>query len=247
MEKNHPVHLRLRVLLALTACALLAPACARRVGIPGTGPQAAKPAVTVLFANPRLLEGGWKTGPKNKSTTITATKLSDAVTFRFRCVELVGGKLAKFRFIVDKKAIIAPMTEGSSVLIRGKEIWVEQVGTNTFAFTTWQAVQSDPQEFDVGTWQTLGKGASVLAAALDKDQWFVLSFNLPGGGGCTDGGMVVTIDGKAVKNRAGDAALTFLPGSSLIGKGKIVSVRIAGKCPTGKRLTGTIKVAKVAP
>lgn len=190
-----------------------------------------------------LYHGGWKTSGSIKLTTITAVPLEKSKVFRISCTELVDANILEFRLLVDGKTIIAPLNEGGSVFIQGKSVFIEQMDDGVNFLATWEAVQEKPLDFEQSTWVVYPKNDSQsLLAAFEEEQEFVLSINLKSNG-CSDGRMTVFIDGNAVTDKDGNT-IEFLEGSSVIGKGKIVSVLVSGTCTQNNKFYGSIKIHK---
>lgn len=196
----------------------------------------------MAFAD-HLFLGGWKTSNEQKLTAITAKPLELSKVFRISCTELIDADVVQFRFYVDGKTIIAPLNEGGSVFIQGKSIFIEQIEEGINFLAKWEVVQETPLAFEKAIWVVYPQeGIQSLVAAFEEEQDFVLSINLKSNG-CSDGRMVVVIDGQEVKDNKGNV-IQFLEGSSVIGKGKIVSVVVTGTCSPKNKFYGDIKIHK---
>lgn len=190
-----------------------------------------------------LFHGGWKTSDSTTLTTITSTPLEVSKVFRISCTELVDSDILEFKFHVDGKTIIASLNEGGSVFIQGRSVSIEQVGAGANFLATWEAVQENLIEFEQSTWVVYPQNNShTLIAVFEKEQDFVLSINLESNG-CTNGKMTIFVDGNVVTDKDGKK-IEFLEGSSIIGKGKIVSVIVSGSCTQKNKFYGNIKIQK---
>lgn len=190
-----------------------------------------------------LFIGGWKTSDSTSLTTITGYPLEKSKTFRISCTELVDADVVQFRFYVDGKTIITPLNEGGSVFIQGKSIFIEQVDNGVNYLATWEVVQEEELEFERAVWVVYPQeGTQSLVASFEEDQEFVLSLNRTSNG-CTNGKMTVIIDGQPVKDYQ-NKTINFLEGSSIIGKGKNVSVVVTGTCADKSKFYGEIKLHK---
>jgi hypothetical protein len=190
-----------------------------------------------------LFMGGWKTNDSSSITAITAYPLEKSKTFHISCTELVDSDFLKFRFYVDGKTIIAPLNEGGSVFIQGKSIFVEQLESSNNFIATWQAVQEEELQFTRAAWVVNPQeGNQSLVASFEDDQEFVISFDRTSPG-CSNGKMTVVIDGQTIKDHK-NKIITFLEGSSVIGKGKNVSVIVSGTCTKNNKFHGEIKLHK---
>lgn len=191
----------------------------------------------------QLYSGGWKTSDHNSFTTLTAVPLEQPKVFRISCTELVDSNYVNFRVHVDGKQILTPMTEGSSILVEGRSVFLEQISPGVNISAVWNVVQEPSLEFVQATWSIFPQDrAEALVCAFDEEQEFVLGFNRESQG-CRSGLFTVTIDGNAVMDLSG-ATLRFLEGSSFIGRGKIVSVHASGQCDNHNSFRGSIKIGK---
>nr|WP_290697835.1 hypothetical protein [Halomonas sp. UBA3074] len=190
-----------------------------------------------------LFHGGWKTSGNTTFTTITAIPLEKSKVFRISCVELVDDDFLEFRLHIDGKVILAPLNEGGSIFVQGKSVSIEQVGNGVNSLATWEIVQEEQLEFEQSIWVVYPQGGSQsLIAAFESEQEFVLGINLKNNG-CSSGKMTVFIDGSPVADKDGNS-IEFLEGSSIIGKGKIISVVVRGLCTKNNKFYGNIKIQK---
>jgi hypothetical protein len=190
-----------------------------------------------------LFQGGWKTTSIQKLTTITGTVLAEPRVFKINCVELADTDAVKFNFLVDGERIEALFFEGSYVFIEGKSVLIEQLNNGVNFSATWEVVQRQQEEFERTNWFAYPSlDEDVLIASFVKPQEFVLSFNAKSDG-CSNGSLIVKIDGVPVKDYAGNN-LSFVEGASIIGFGKKVTVQIQGNCTQRKGFVGSLKIAK---
>lgn len=190
-----------------------------------------------------MYSGGWKTSDGHKFTTLTATPLDEPKVFRITCTEMVDAQYVDFKIQVDGKQIIAHLNEGGSIFVEGKEIHIEQTTSGVNILATWEVVQEQLIEFERATWTSFPQdGGESLICAFENEQEFVLSIN-SSSAGCRNGLMSVVIDGSAVKDLSGNL-LQLIEGSSVIGKGKIVSIMVSGHCDNHNPFRGEVKIRK---
>lgn len=190
-----------------------------------------------------MYSGGWKTSDSHKLTSLTATPLTESKVFRITCTEMVDAQYVDFKIQVDGKQTIAHLNEGGSIFVEGKEIHIEQVTAGVNILATWEAVQEQIIEFEQANWTAFPQdGGESLVCAFEDEQEFVLSIN-SSSTGCRNGLMSVIIDDSAVEDLSGNL-LQILEGSSIIGKGKIVSIRVTGDCDNHNPFRGEVKIRK---
>jgi hypothetical protein len=191
----------------------------------------------------KMYSGGWKTSDSHKLTSLTAIPLDESKMFRITCTEMVDAQYVDFKIQVDGKQIIAHLNEGGSIFVEGKEIHIEQTTAGVNILATWEVVQEQTIEFERANWTAFPQdGGESLVCAFENVQEFVLSIN-SASTGCRDGLMSIVIDGTAIENLSGNL-LQLLEGSSIIGKGKIVSIRVSGNCDNYNPFRGEVKIRK---
>ncbi len=193
--------------------------------------------------NVHFLQGGWKTTEKLNLTRITAMPLSEKHLFRLDCTELVDSENTKFKFYVDGSEIEGMLYEGGSLFLEGKEIQIEQTGSGTNILATWECVQELQNDFYSSTWNAFPQDSDeILLAAFSQDTDFVVEFNRTNTN-CSEGKMTLIIDGNIIKDISGKT-LQFLEGSSIIGNGKHIKIKVTGYCSNNAHFSGRIKIQK---
>jgi hypothetical protein len=206
------------------------------------------------MANNELFIGGWRTSQEYKQTTITAQPLDDPKVFRLKIVELVDSNPVQFKISADdKEPFTTPLLfEGGAVFVEGTTIFIEQVSGGAIGLATWEVVQEPPVDYELAKWSAPPMAdREVLVCSLIKDQQFVLSFNLHSkdkfdadtAALCWNGLMRVKVDGQFVEDSTGEPRI-FLEGSSIIGKGRQVSIVVTGECSSTEMFKGSIKLRK---
>ena len=190
-----------------------------------------------------MYSGGWKTSDAHKLTALTATPLSESKVFRVSCTELVDSQYVDFKIIADDKQITANLNEGGAIFVEGKEVYIEQTSTGENFLATWDVVQENLVEFERAAWTAFPQdGGESLIFAFNNEQDFVLSINRTSTG-CRNGVMSIRIDEKQVKDSSGNI-LQLLEGSSIIGNGKTVSIKVSGSCENNSPFRGEVKIRK---
>ncbi len=189
-------------------------------------------------------EGGWRTNAAHPQTRITY-EAQLPHTFLIRCTELVDGSTAKYVVTADGKTFVFPLLEGSSMVVEGKDIHIEQThGDAVGTPVTWTAIQQNPTEAIGIQWTARSGQGLTTVLALNNAQEFVIQFN-QGFPDCPNATMQVFIDGKVVVDKNG-GSLRFVEGSSLLAYGSIVAVSADADCVGGSRLSGSIKLKRDA-
>lgn len=190
-----------------------------------------------------LFQGIWQTTERTKVIPLTANPLKASKVFRLYNVEMVDSVIQKFKIYVDNKAIVAPFFEGSSIFVEGKSIEIEQLGKGASMLAQWEVVREKKIQFERAVWVANPRVSQpTLIAAFIKETEFVVTLNRTSTG-CSNGQMIVSIDGNSVKSRA-SKVVKFEQGSSLIGSGKIVFALVTGQCKANNLFYGTIKISK---
>jgi hypothetical protein len=182
-----------------------------------------KAQVTEFFA------GGWNTATANRFTRITVSPGLVQQVYRLDCTMMGDSDIMQFNVIADGVLIPVSFYEGSTVLVEAKDIAIQQVTPGTFIGGSWKLVQKPAITSVSIPWAGYPKlNKDILVASLKTEQEFVLSIN-QSSSNCTATSMTVLIDGIVVKDNA-NQPLVFAPGSSIYGKGKVVTLRPIGNC-----------------
>lgn len=145
---------------------------------------------------------------------------------------------------IDSKPYISTMNKGCSYFIQGKSIYLEQVdATHASISGQWEIIQEPHAEYEESVW-TVHPGTENhnILAIFEEETDFVLFFKKTPE--CNNGKMTISIDGRMVKDFKGEL-LSFLSGSSIMGKGKNISVSITGECSPGQGFRGGLKIRKI--
>jgi len=156
---------------------------------------------------------------------------------------MADSQYVDFKILVDGKQIIASLNEGGSIFVEGKGVQIEQVTTGANILATWEVIQEETIEFEQENWTVFPQhGNESLICAFEKEQDFVISINVVSTG-CRNGLMSVIIDGSVIENLSGNP-FQLLEGSSIIERGKIVSIVVTGNCDNYDPFRGDVKIRK---
>jgi hypothetical protein len=189
-------------------------------------------ATVAVFAKaqvPEFFIGGWNTATANRFTRITVSPNLVQQVYRLECTMMSDTDIVQFNVIAD--GVLQPVSfyEGSVVLIEAKDIALQQVTPGAFFSGNWKLVQKPAIAAVSIPWAGYAKlNKDILVASLKTEQEFVLSLNQTSSN-CTATSMTVFIDGVVVKDNA-NLPLVFAPGSSIYGRGKLITLRPTGNC-----------------
>lgn len=193
-------------------------------------------------AQSKLYKGGWKVSDSQTFTRITAQPLDSARIFRLSNIEIVDGNVAQFRVNADGTSQIIVVEEGGSVFVEAQSVSVTQRRSGTYAQGIWEIVNDSTPHTSL-SWKFFPQTNSrITVASFKQDRTFVVSLN-SSTIGCSNGTMVVFVDGEPVKDDRG-RTLNLLAGSSIIGTGKVVEIKASGTCSTGDGFMGSLSFAR---
>ena len=146
---------------------------------------------------------------------------------------------------IDGKALSGPLQRGGEILATGKQFKISQYPTEeTKANGTWSLVDISKIDTIQIYWSISAQSGQnrAIVATLSEAQDFVIDFyDLTG---CSAGFMSVKVDSFYMDAEQGSdkGKIRFLPGSSVIGRGKMVELIMEGKCEGEQNLTGSFKL-----
>lgn len=193
---------------------------------------------------PEFFQGVWNTSNTAKFTRLTVSPNLTNQVYRIDCSTVINdADILQFNIYVDGVVQTVSFYEGSSVLVEGKDIALQQVNPGAAATGIWRVVQKPAIAPVTANWVGYSKlNKDILVASLKTEQEFILhiSHDLAN---CTASttGMNVYIDGVPVKDR-NNVMLTFAAGNSMYGKGKVITIRPLGICTGNNVIAGTIKL-----
>lgn len=185
--------------------------------------------------------GGWKIGENTTYTRITATSNLEVKKYLIWNTILVDNNTLEFDVIADGVILPAKMFEGGYAIVEAKEIFIRQATPGQFILGAWKIIQNGSTGFFRTQWAGYPSiNKDILVTDLKTEQEFVLSINRSTVD-CQNTSFSVYIDGNAVKD-SNNNTLIFYAGSSIIGKGKKVVIRVNGTCGNSTPVTGDIKL-----
>ncbi len=178
---------------------------------------------------PDFFIGGWNTSTTNRFTRITVSPNLVQQVYRLECTMMSDTDIIQFNVIADGVVLPVSFYEASVVLVEAKDIAIQQVTPGAFVSGNWRLVQKPAVTAVSIPWAGYARlNREILVASLKTEQEFVLSINASSSN-CTATTMTVFVDGVLVKDNAGQP-LIFAPGSSIYGRGKLITLRPAGNC-----------------
>lgn len=146
---------------------------------------------------------------------------------------------------IDGQALSGPLQRGGEILATGKQFKIsQQPGEQTKANGTWELVDISKIDNIKISWSISAQSGNnrAIVAALSEAQDFVIDFHDLTG--CSAGFMSVKVDNLYMDAEQGSdkGKIRFLPGSSVIGRGKTVELIMEGNCEGEQNLTGSFKL-----
>ncbi|WDO14357.1 hypothetical protein MH928_06585 [Flavobacterium sp. WW92] len=192
------------------------------------------------YSQNTLNAGGWSTSGPGSYTRITATNNLDQKVYSIQNTIHMDDAILEFEIIVDGVTIPTKIYEGGVVAVEGKSIFIRQTKPGKQIKGNWKTIQQPETAATVIPWvgyPSLNK--EILVASLKTEQEFIIEIH--GSLDCNDAAFQVFIDNVPVKDSSNNT-LTFWNGSSLIGKGKLVVVKVSGSCTGSKIISGYLKL-----
>jgi hypothetical protein len=180
---------------------------------------------------PHLYSGGWSTLNAEGYTTITATGNLTPHVYRITAPQGPETDALQFAIYVDGQPLPVPLFQGGSAVVQGSRIAMLQRAGGASVPGSWTVLQEPQVPVEQINW--IGYPSidrEILVASLKTEQEFVLTLTRGGGTQCKQTTMTVTIDGTPVRATNGQP-MVFHDGASVLGKGKVVTVRVGGTCP----------------
>lgn len=149
----------------------------------------------------------------------------------------------QFKITVDGTVIEAMFQEGSSVVVEGKEIAIQQLTHGTMVKGTWAIIQQPEKSAITIPWNYYTSLSNdLLVSSLKMEQEFLLSINYHTPQ-CSNTSFTVMIDGQPVIDE-NNTILKFFEGSTIYGKGKYITIRATGTCNKNTPIAGDLKLIK---
>lgn len=191
-----------------------------------------------------FFSGEWSLSDTNRQAAITSTPLDKSRFFRISCTDISTRPYQTIRCFVNNKPYTIPLCKESSFIIQGKSVFLEQdESTSGTIRGFWEVIQEPQIEFEEALWAVHPETEmhNILATS-EEDIEFVLHFfkNQE----CINGCMNIIIDDRQVKDLKGKL-ITYLPGNSIIGKGKTISVAVSGSCSSEGSFKGSLTIRKI--
>lgn len=195
---------------------------------------------TFSYSQNTLNAGGWSTSGPGSYTRITATHNLDQKVYSIQNTIHMDDAILEFDIIADGVTIPTKMFEGGFVAVEAKSIFIRQTKPGKQIKGSWKTIQQPETAATVIPWMGYASlNKDILVASLKTEQEFIIEIH--GSLDCNDAAFQVFIDNVPVKDGSNNT-LTFWNGSSLIGKGKLVVVRVSGSCTGAKPITGYLKL-----
>lgn len=196
--------------------------------------------VTITYSQNTLNVGGWSTSGPGSFTRITATNNLDPKVYSIQNTIMMDEAILEFEIVADGLTIPAKLYEGGCVAVEGKNIFIRQTKPGRMIKGGWKIIQQPEIGAIVIPWvgyPSLNK--EILVANLKTEQEFIIEVHEVFD--CSDATFQVIIDNIPIKDNNNNI-LTFWSGSSLIGKGKTVVVKVNGSCTGSKTVSGYLKL-----
>ena len=169
---------------------------------------------------------------------------SPAHMFYLHCQGNADGQIAKFSITAHDDNPATPdiphvprLVEEGGAFVFANAISIRQVIRGRVSRCMWRVMQKESDILHTN-WSITSRSAGALLGAFDKPYGFRIQFDYDVAA-CRGKTMVIDIDGKPISRRNGQPR-RFSPGSSYRGRGKTVSVRMLGNCPSGITYTGSV-------
>ena len=187
--------------------------------------------------------GGWKTNDRKNQTTLTLTPLNKEELFKIKSTLHFDDDLLKYKIWKNRQEIPSSLHEGGSTIVEARSIDIEQQGKGLNILSSWEFIDQKEIHFFETYWSyTPTRNALGIVANFEEIKEFILSFNAADV--TSDNGLMsVIVDGKPVKDETGKT-LKFLQNSSVIGKGKSISIYIEKTNSIQKRFYGSLRIKK---
>ncbi|MCM4155993.1 hypothetical protein [Gramella sp. AN32] len=190
-----------------------------------------------------LSSGGWRTSVDNPFTRITVSNNLETNIYKIECTTLVDAPILQFKITVDGTVVQAIFQEGSYVVVEGKMITIQQLTPGIMVKGTWAIIQQPETSAITIPWNYYTSLSNdLLVATLKVEQEFLLSINYSTLN-CSNTSFTVFIDGLPVKDENNNI-LKFLEGSTIYGKGKLITIRATGTCNNNTPIGGDLKLSK---
>jgi hypothetical protein len=196
----------------------------------------------IAQTTPQLYSGRWTTWNSERYTLITATANLAQHVYRITAPGGLAPDTLRFAIYVDGQPLPSPLIQGGSAVVQGSRIAILQTSGGASTPGSWTVLQESSVPIEQIVWVGYpGLAQDVLLAAFKTEQEFVLTLDNT----CTAANFTVSIDGVPVRNTH-NQPMVFHRESSILGKGKLVTVRMGGSCPSGTEpARGSFRIRQV--
>jgi len=171
-------------------------------------------------------QGGWKTSNTHTRTTITPVSVSLKKRFHVESIGYQDGVHLKYRVIVDNKIMIPEFGEGSSVIVEGRSVELEQLNDGNNFHAVWKSLDEDEEPLDIMTWSIVPRyGNDAFLTHFTEENEFILELGHINWGD-NNAYMRISVDGEYLTDNKTGVPWEFLQGTSVIAKGKTISVSV---------------------
>jgi hypothetical protein len=202
-------------------------------------------AVSLKALHAQILSTGfWSTNNTNGYTKITVSNNLDNKVYQIESTYSQDNDVLLYNIIVDGVTLPITFHEGSAVVVEGKSIAIRQVAPlKKMIRGTWKVLQQPEVAATNFPWFFVPRiNVDQLIASLKTEQEFLLTITSLSPN-CTNTNMTVIIDGQPVKDDNNNV-LILPEGSTIYGKGKVISLRATGVCSGNNTINGTLNLKK---
>jgi hypothetical protein len=190
-------------------------------------------------------QGGWKTSSNAVRTAITTSTLDKKTRFNIESIGYHDSDYIKYRVIVDDEIMIPEFNEGSSVMVEGTSIELEQINDGNNFHAIWKALDQQEESLDVMQWSIMPMyGNEVLIARFETEKEFVIRLGQMNWGD-NNAYMKVSVDGEYLNDKKTGLPWEFLQGSSVIATGSVITVTVIPTNNKQKEFFGSLTVRSV--
>jgi hypothetical protein len=108
---------------------------------------------TLLIMINHLFSGDWRISETNRQVAITCTALEKSKFFRITCSEILTKTHLDIMLYIDKKPLSSCLCKGSSIIVQGKSVILEQNDSASGQATGfWETILEPRIEFEDSSW-----------------------------------------------------------------------------------------------
>jgi hypothetical protein len=201
--------------------------------------------VSITNSDAQTMSAGlWSTNNAIGYTKITVSNNPDNKVYQIESAYTQDNDVLLYNIIVDGVTLPITLHEGSTVVVEGKNIAIKQVAPlKKMSRGTWKVLQQPEIAATNFQWFFVPRlNVDQLIASLKTEQEFLLSITSLSPN-CTNTSMTVIIDGQPVKDDNNNV-LILPEGSTISGKGKVISLRAVGVCTGNNTINGILNLKK---